>query len=50
MAPTPFRGKVCHSGQAFHTAKKICQLKEVEFDVGFKQLTDNAIKMYKLKI
>ena len=50
MAPTPNRGKTCHSGMALHTAKKICHLKNVNQREGFEALRNNAIKMYSLKI
>lgn len=50
MAPTPYRGKTCHSGMSLHTAKKICELKEVPLQEGFAALRENAIRMYRLKL
>lgn len=46
MAPAPHRGKTCHSGLAWHTAQKICELKGVSTQDGFPQLRENAKKMY----
>ena len=50
MAPTPHRGKTCHSGMAFNTGKKICELKGISLEEGFQQMRENAKKMYSLKI
>jgi TatD DNase family protein len=46
MSPAPHRGKKCHSGLAWHTAKKICELKGVSVEEGFVQLRENARSMY----
>ncbi len=46
MAPHPHRGKTCHSGLAWHTARKLCELKGVSVDVGFAQLRANVRGMY----
>ena len=50
MAPTPHRGKICHSGHALLTARRLCELKGAEPEQGFEQLCQNAAKMYKLKL
>eukprot|EP01089_Gocevia_fonbrunei_P020449 TRINITY_DN7633_c0_g1_i2.p1 TRINITY_DN7633_c0_g1~~TRINITY_DN7633_c0_g1_i2.p1 ORF type:complete len:194 (+),score=29.73 TRINITY_DN7633_c0_g1_i2:41-583(+) len=46
MAPTPFRGKTCHSGHIPYIAKKIAEVKEIPIEKVFEEALKNTKRMY----
>lgn len=48
MAPVPYRGKRCHSGMIYETAKKAAELKGMETEKVLQICNDNAIRLFGL--
>lgn len=46
MSPVPFRGKRCDSSLIKYTAKKICEIRNINFDYLLNQTKNNAEKLF----
>jgi TatD DNase family protein len=50
LAPVPFRGKRNEPGYVRYTAQKIAEIKKVPFEKVAEVTTENALRVYRLKI
>ncbi len=50
LAPTPFRGKRCHSGLIAHTAARIAEIRSMQVDELLKTTFDNACRLFNISI
>lgn len=50
LAPTPFRGKRCHSGLIAHTAARIAEIRSMQVDELLKITFENACRLYNIML
>lgn len=48
MSPVPFRGKRCQSDMIEYTAKKIAEIKNIDYDTVVKTACDNTKKLFNI--
>lgn len=49
LAPTPYRGKLCHSGMIVRVAEKLAQIKGIDTETVLKVTFQNAKELYGIK-
>ena len=49
LAPEPYRGKLCHSGMIYFTAKKVCEIRNCDINDILLRTTQNAKNLFAIK-